>query len=65
MKNTYDITDRNGALIGQVKAKDMHLAAKQARRKFWPKGETSFRFSVSVNRDISSANDQEHLHRHE
>jgi hypothetical protein len=54
MKNTYDITTPNGALIGQVKAKDSHCAAKQARSKFWPKGEAQFRFSVDINRGEST-----------
>jgi hypothetical protein len=55
MKNTYDITNPSGLLIGRVKAKDTHCAAKQARRKFWPKGETNFRFSVGINRTEEAA----------
>lgn len=50
MKYTFDIMNPVGILIGQVKAKDLHCAAKQARRKFWPKGEVSFRFRVGINR---------------
>lgn len=50
MKSTYDVTTPSGGLIGQVRAKDLHCAAKQARRKFWPKGESRFRFCVGLHR---------------
>lgn len=50
-KNTYDVKTQQGDLIGKVKAKDLHCAAIQARRKFWPKGASAFAFSISINRE--------------
>jgi hypothetical protein len=55
-KNTYDVTNPRGELIGRVKAKDLYCAAKQARKKFWPIGVTNFKCSVSINRDAALAN---------
>ena len=51
MKQTYEVTVA-GKVIGEVKAKDLTCAARQARKEFWPVGETRFRFAVSIKRPM-------------
>lgn len=45
-KPAFEVRVR-GRVVGTVKAKDLYCAARQARKKFWPKGSTTFSFAVS------------------
>lgn len=52
MRREYEVTSE-GRVLGTVKAKDLHCAAKQARKKYWPTGQSRFTFQVCIKRDVA------------
>ena len=51
-KHIYEVTSK-GHVLGTLKAKDLHCATKQARKKYWPIGQSHFTFQVCIKRDVT------------